>query len=271
MAIFSRLSGFLRYNTPMNTRSHSPHTLHARAVLVTGGAVRLGRATALHLARDGWHVAIHYHQSKDEALSTVAELEALGVNAACVQGDLTEGEDLEAIIQSASTALNMPLHGLVNNAAIFTKDSLTDMSRESWLSHMDTNLYAPLRLTSVFAAQLPKGQHGAVVNLIDGCEAMCLSPNFLTYSLSKYGLREATRLMAQDLAPRIRINGVSPGLTLPKDGEEAMFKRLVAKTPLRQATTPEQIAEAVAYLLNAPSITGQILAVDGGAGLISTS
>lgn len=236
------------------------------SVLITGGAVRLGRVIALHLAAKGWNVAVHYHASAADAADTVEALRTLGVQAAAVRGDLT-GDAAENLVGDAGQALGMPLTALVNNAAAFTKDNLRDFTRESWLRHMDTNLYAPLVLARAFAAQLPQETQGAVVNLIDGCESLCLSPNFLTYTLSKYGLAEATRLLAQELAPAIRVNGVSPGLTLPKDGEEEMFDRLVAKLPLEQATEPEDIAAAVAYLLETRSITGQILALDGGAGL----
>lgn len=236
------------------------------SVLITGGGVRLGRITALHLARKGWQVAVHYRLSADHAADTVKALQALKVKAVAVQGDLS-GDGSPMIVRKAVQALETPLTALVNNAAVFTKDSLRDFTRESWMRHMDTNLYAPLALTRAFATQLPEGAQGAVVNLIDGCESLCLSPNFLTYSLSKYGLAEATRLLAQELAPAIRVNGVSPGLTLPRDGEEEMFKRLVSKLPLQQATEPEDIASAIAYLLETPGITGQILALDGGAGL----
>lgn len=238
-----------------------------KAVLVTGGAVRLGRVIALHLAAQGWQVAVHYGHSAADAHNTVAELQALGVQAAAVQGDLTDEARLAALVADAAAALGMPLTALVNNAAAFTKDNPADFTREGWLRHMDTNLYAPLRLAQGFAAQLPATAQGAVVNLIDGCESLCLSPAFLTYSLSKYGLAEATRLLALGLAPRIRVNGVSPGLTLPKEGEEEMFDRLMARLPLRQPTAPEDIARAVAWLLDTPSVTGQILALDGGAGL----
>lgn len=227
----------------------------------------MGRAIALHLARKNWHVAIHYCHSAEEAAQSVAVLEACGIKAVAVQGDLCDEVQLQSLVGKASDGLGMPLTALVNNAAAFHKDALGSFTRESWLRHMDTNLYAPLKLAAAFARQLPDNTQGAIVNLIDGCESMCLSPAFLTYSLSKYGLAEATRLLAQDLAPRIRVNGVSPGLTLPKDGEEAMFERLVAKTPLQRPTSPQHIAEAVAYLLESSAITGQILAVDSGAGL----
>lgn len=235
-------------------------------VLITGGAVRLGRLTALHLAKQGWNIAIHYRRSAEDAAGTVNAIKALGVKAVAIQGELA-GDGAPMIVRKAVQALDMPLTALVNNAAAFTRDNLGDFTRDSWMRHMDTNLYAPLALTRAFAEQLPEDAHGAVVNLIDGCEALCLSPNFLTYSLSKYGLAEATRLLAQELAPRIRVNGVSPGLTLPQEGEEEMFNRLVGKLPLQQATEPQDIAEAIAYLLATPSITGQILALDGGAGL----
>lgn len=236
------------------------------SVLITGSAKRLGRIIALHLAAKGWQVVVHYHRSIDEANSTVKELSALGIKAVAIQGDLS-GDTSPMIIRKAVQELGHPLTALVNNASAFNRDNLNDFSRDSWQRHMDTNLYAPLMLTRAFAEQLPQDAEGAVVNLIDGSEAMCLSPNFLTYSLSKYGLAEATRLLAKDLAPHIRVNGVSPGMTLPKEGEEDMFERLVAKLPLQRATEPQDIAAATAYLLETKSITGQILALDGGAGL----
>lgn len=237
-----------------------------KAVLITGGAVRVGRIIALHLARLGWHVAIQYNHSIDEASATVEELKSIGVNALALQADLTRDNVIASLPGRAAGGLGMPVTALINNAAAIGKDSIRDFSRESWLRHMETNLYAPLRLISAFVAQLPDDREGAVVNLTDGCEGMSLSPQFLTYSLSKYGLAEATRLLARDLAPRIRVNAVAPGLTLPKEGEEAMFERLIAKLPLQHPSEPEEIAQAVAYLLSAPSVTGQVLAVNGGAG-----
>jgi NAD(P)-dependent dehydrogenase (short-subunit alcohol dehydrogenase family) len=242
-------------------------TAHSKAVLITGGAVRLGREIALHLAAQGWHVAIHYRHSAAEATTTAQEINAMGAKAITIGGDLSDEDMLDRLPAAAAEALEHPITALVNNAAAFGKDDLSSLSRRSWLEHMDTNLYAPLRLTQSFVRQLPDGADGAVVNLVDGCESLCLSPQFLTYSLSKYGLAEATRLLAQDLAPQVRVNGVSPGLTLPKEGEEDMFGRLVAKLPLQTATEPEDIARAVAYLLNTPSITGHILPLDGGAAL----
>jgi NAD(P)-dependent dehydrogenase (short-subunit alcohol dehydrogenase family) len=238
---------------------------YPKSVLITGGAVRIGRTTALHLARKGWNVVIHYRHSGDEIPQDLAELKALKVKAVAVQADLRVENALSGLIRQATATLGMPLTALVNNAAVFEKDQLSTFTRSDWDKHMDVNLYAPLRLIADFAAQLPSSSHGSVVNLIDGCEAMCMSPAFLTYSLSKYGLAHATRLLAQDLAPRIRVNGISPGLTLPKAGEEAMFDRLVAKLPLQRPTAPEEIAAMVAHLLESPSITGQIVALDGGA------
>lgn len=236
-----------------------------KAVLITGGAARVGRVIALHLARLGWNVAIQYNHSADEAAATVGELKTEGVNAVALQADLMRDDVLASLPEQAAGSLGMPIIALVNNAAAIGKDSIRNFSRESWLRHIETNLYAPLRLISAFVAQLPADREGAVVNLTDGCEGMSLSSQFFTYSLSKYGLAEATRLLAQDLAPHIRVNAVAPGLTLPKEGEEAMFERLIARLPLQRPSEPEDIAQAVAYLLSAPSVTGQVLAVNGGA------
>ncbi|MCH2547592.1 MAG: SDR family oxidoreductase [Alphaproteobacteria bacterium] len=245
------------------TRSPS----HSQAVLITGGAIRLGRHTALHLAAQGWNVAIHYHHSQSEAEATTAELLKCGIKATAIQGDLTQESCLKRLIPEAEDKLAQPITALVNNAAMFQKDSIETFTAESWLQHMQINSYAPLRLISEFASHLPESSNGAVVNLIDGCKGMCLSPAFLSYSLSKNALAEATKLLALSLAPRIRVNGISPGMTLPKAGEEAMFARLVSKLPLQQATHPQEIAEAIAYVLSATSMTGEIIALNGGAGL----
>ena len=238
----------------------------AGTVLITGGAIRVGKAIALHLAAKGWNVAIHYHHSEVEAQETLRELQNLCVKATAIRADLTAPNAAQSIFVEANKILGS-VTALINNAAAFTKDSVATLSHESWVRHMETNLLAPLMLSQAFAAQLPKGKEGAIINLLDGCEGMCLSPQFLTYSLSKEGLRHATLLLAKGLAPNIRVNAIAPGLTLPKEGEEAMFVRLVARLPVPVATTPDEIANAVSLLLESPSATGQVLAMNGGAGL----
>lgn len=237
-----------------------------KTILITGGATRLGRETALHLAAKGWNIAVHYRDSAEAASRTVADIVALGREAVALRGDLTQTGAASRLVQEASDALG-GLGALVNNAALFEKDNLASFTEAQFRAHMDTNLLAPLLLSQAFAAQLDTEAQGVIVNLLDGCEGMCLSPNFLTYTLSKYGLEDATRLLAKGLAPRIRVNAVAPGLTLPKPGEEEMFTRLVARLPVPQATSPLEIAAAIAYLIETPSLTGQIIALNSGAGL----
>ena len=237
-----------------------------RTALVTGSAVRLGREIALALAARGWNIAVHYNSSKNEANQMVRDCAALGVKAASFQADLAKPEAIPHLIREIGGKMGN-LTGLVNSAAIFNRDHLTDMTVEEWQAHQNTNLLAPVLLTQAFANQLPEGENGSVVNLVDGCEGLCLSPNFFSYSISKYALMDATRLMAASLAPRIRVNAVGPGLTLPKAGEEEMFQRLVEKTPLQIATSPKAIANAVVFLMEQESITGQVIMLDGGAAL----
>lgn len=237
-------------------------------LLITGGATRLGRETALHMAAKGWNIAVHYHDSAEAASQTVKDILAIGREAVAVRGDLTQQDAPARIVKEASDALG-GLTTLVNNAALFEKDNLAELDTTRFHAHMNINLLAPLLLAQAFAAQLPKDAEGVIINLLDGCEGMCLSPNFLTYTLSKRGLEDATHLLAKGLAPRIRVNAVAPGLTLPKEGEEEMFTRLVAKLPVPKATSPLEIATAIAYLIETPSLTGQIISLNGGAGLVS--
>ncbi|MBM3617314.1 MAG: SDR family oxidoreductase [Alphaproteobacteria bacterium] len=237
-----------------------------KTLLITGGATRLGRETALHMAAKGWNIAVHYRDSAEAASRTVSDIIAMGREAVAIRGDLSTHGACAHVVQEASAVLG-GVGALVNNAALFEKDNLASFTEADFRAHMDTNLLAPLLLAQAFAAQLGEGATGVIVNLLDGCEGMCLSPNFLTYTLSKYGLEDATKLLAQGLAPRIRVNAVAPGLTLPKPGEEEMFARLVAKLPVPQPTSPLEIASAVAYLIETPSLTGQIISLNGGAGL----
>lgn len=237
-----------------------------RTVLVTGGAVRLGREIALALAAKGWNIALHYNTSKADAEQAVKDCYAHGVQAQAFAADLARPEAIAALIAAITRTMG-PLTGLVNSAALFTRDTLETLTPESWQAHHAVNTLAPVLLTQAFTAQMPDGEKGSVVNLVDGCEGLCLSPAFFTYSISKYALMDATRLMAATLAPRIRVNAVGPGLTLPKSGEEAMFARLVEKLPLGVATEPRAIADAVCFLMMQESITGQILNLNGGADL----
>ena len=233
------------------------------AVLVTGAAKRLGRAIALKLAREGYDVAVHYRSSKAEADAVAAEIKALGRRAALVEGELSKEADVAAIVPRAVSALG-PLTALVNSASVFEDDRVETATRASWDKHLDTNLRAPLVLSQAFAAQLPAGAHGGIVNLIDQ-QVLNLTPQFLSYTVSKAALWTLTQTLAQALAPRIRVNAVAPGPSLKAERQsQATFDGHVKATLLQRPSSPEDIAAAVAYLLAAPAVTGQMIAVDSG-------
>jgi NAD(P)-dependent dehydrogenase (short-subunit alcohol dehydrogenase family) len=234
-----------------------------RAALVTGAAHRIGRAIALALASDGWAVAVHHHRSRDAAEALVAEIVRGGGKAAPVAADLARETDTEGLVSAASRALG-PIGCLVNNASVFESDAALTATRESWDRHIETNLRAPFVLMQHFARALPSQCGGAIVNILDE-RVWKLTPHFVSYTLSKAGLWTLTRTMALALAPRIRVNGIGPGPVLPspRQSEEA-FARQWAAMPLGRGATPEEIGAAVRFILAAPAMTGQMLALDGG-------
>jgi NAD(P)-dependent dehydrogenase (short-subunit alcohol dehydrogenase family) len=193
----------------------------------------------------------------------VREIAAAGGRAVAVGADLADETAVEALVPRAVAALG-PLGCLVNNAAVFENDLALTASRDSWDRHLDTNLRAPFVLMQHFARQLPDTAQGAVINLLDE-RVWSLTPYFISYTLSKAGLWALTQSMALALAPRIRVNGIGPGPTLPSPRQtEEQFQRQQEMMPLRRGTTPEEIAAAVRFILAAPAMTGQMLALDGG-------
>ncbi|MBP6012733.1 MAG: SDR family oxidoreductase [Alphaproteobacteria bacterium] len=232
-------------------------------VLVTGAAKRLGRAIAVKLAREGYDIAIHYRASKGEAEILAAEVKALGRRAALVGGELGDEADTATIVPRAVASLGV-LTALVNSASVFEDDRVETATRASWDKHLNTNLRAPLVLSQAFAKQLPSGAHGGIVNLIDQ-QVLNLTPQFLSYTVSKAALWALTQTLAQALAPRIRVNAVAPGPSLKAERQsQANFDAHVQATLLRRPSAPEDIAGAVAYLLSAPAVTGQMIVVDSG-------
>jgi NAD(P)-dependent dehydrogenase (short-subunit alcohol dehydrogenase family) len=235
-----------------------------RAALITGGAKRVGRAIVLALAREGWDVCVHYDRSRDAAEETAAEARRLGVKAATAQAELGDAAAARALVPRTVQAVG-PLACLVNNASIFEMDKIDSVTVDSWDRHLDVNLRAPLLLSQAFAAQLPSAApEGNIVNLLDQ-RIWRLTPYFLSYTVSKTGLWTLTRTLAMALAPRIRVNGVGPGPTLQSERQTPeQFARQQASTLLGRGAPPEEIASAVLFLLATPSMTGQMLALDGG-------
>jgi len=230
--------------------------------LVTGGAVRLGAAIVERLARDGLPVAIHCNRSTDAAELFSQRLRAeYGAKTCVVTGDLAIS-DPGSIIGESRSRLGMPLALLVNSASVFDPDSAEDFDAEGFNAHMNVNLRAPLLLSQSFAAQAPSGS--LIVNLLDQ-RVLRPNPRYYTYTLSKCALYAATKVMAQAFAPKIRVNGVAPGLTLANSRQDtAEFQRRIATLPLCCGGSAEEVANVVAFLLSCPSVTGQTIAVDGG-------
>jgi NAD(P)-dependent dehydrogenase (short-subunit alcohol dehydrogenase family) len=238
-----------------------------KSVLVTGAAKRLGRAIAIELGTHGWSVAVHYNNSQAAAEETVALLHERHAHAAAINADLSMEDDTERLIERAREAVG-PLTALVNNASVFENDTIATMTRESWDKHMETNLRAPLVLARNFAEQLPAGADGSIVNLLDQ-RLLKPTPQYLSYSVTRAGLHWLTITLAQALAPRVRVNAVAPGPTLRNERQsDTYFKHQQAATILGRGSTPEDIAGAVRYLVEARAVTGQMIAVDGGQHLI---
>ena len=228
--------------------------------LVTGGARRIGRAVCLKLASAGFDVAIHHHASGDEAEALAAKIADLGRRAIALKADLRDETAVRALVPQAASALGL-VTALVNNASVFEDDRVGGLSRESWDRHIETNLRAPIVLAEAFAGQ---GGEGVIVNLLDQ-KVLKPDPRFFSYSLSRNGLWWATRTLAQALAPRIRVNGVGPGPTLPSIHQtQAEFDAEAAGTLLQRSGDPEAVADAVLWLIDATLVTGQMIAVDGG-------
>ncbi len=225
----------------------------------------------LYLARRGHDVAIHYHSSAAEAEATAVEARALGVRAKTFAADLLNLDQTEALVDRAQNALG-PLTVLVNNASIFEYDNLASATRSSWDRHMGSNLRAPFVLTQAFAAQAPRADRSGdepraqalVVNMIDQ-RVRKPTPEFMTYSLAKAGLWWLTQTSAQALAPDIRVNAIGPGPTMQGSRQsDTHFARQRAATILERGAGPADIQAALGYLLDADSVTGQLICVDGG-------
>ena len=241
--------------------------------LVTGAGARLGQAMALYLGQRGYDVAVHYSASETGAQDTVAQLAALGRHSVALQSDLLDEQATQSLVDRAVDALGGPLTCLINNASIFEYDNIGTSTRESWDRHFESNLRAPFVLTQHFADQVPAPKldamgepvaQGLVINMLDQ-RVHKLTPEFMSYTIAKMGLWAMTRTTAQALAPRVRVNGIGPGPTLQGHRQSKdHFDRQRAATVLKRGANPSDITAALGYFLDAPAVTGQMLAVDGG-------
>lgn len=234
-----------------------------KAALVTGAGRRIGRALALALAGTGWTVAIHYNRSEAEANETVAAIEAKGGRARAVRADLADEDATQSLVERAANAVG-PLTLLVNNASIFENDLWNTVTRESWNQHVQVNLRAPFVLIQEFARRRPKGVPANVVNLIDE-RVWNPTPFFVSYTVSKMGLWGLTQTLALALAPEVRVNAIGPGPTLQSTHQTPeQFRRQWTMMPLRRPIGVDEICRALQFILDAPSMTGQMIALDGG-------
>lgn len=234
--------------------------------LVTGAGQRIGRAIALALARSGWRIAVHFGKSREAALQTVDDIQTLGGEAQAFTCDLADEAAVNQLIDTVNERFG-PVTALVNNAGRFEYDDATTFSGKRLLEHLGPNLVAPIVLARNLAAHVKAQgpqQRGVVINLLDQ-KLWNYNPDFLSYTLTKAAMEAANTMLAQSLAPAVRVVGVAPGLTLPSHMQSAeAFAHTHAMAPLGQASNPEDIASAVVFAASNPAITGTTIIVDGG-------
>jgi NAD(P)-dependent dehydrogenase (short-subunit alcohol dehydrogenase family) len=235
--------------------------------LVTGAARRIGREIALALAGDGWDIGVHYATSRDDALQTVADIEALGRRAIAINRDLNVEGGVRTMLAECAHELG-PVSCVVNNASVFEHDDAARFTADTLARAMRTNVAAPVLLAQGLHDQLPADTPGVVINVLDQ-KLWNPNPDFLSYTLSKAALQQATVLLAMALAPKVRVVGIAPGLTLVSGTQsEQGFARAHASTPLGRSSTPADVAQAAVYLARASAVTGTTLLVDGGQHLV---
>lgn len=245
----------------------TPEFGEPRTAIVTGAAKRIGAEMARALAADGWHVVIHCNRSADEAEALRGEIKAAGGHARIVRADLGEA-DAAAEVIAAAAGDGPPLGLLVNNASRFDYDTHQDFDLAGWTTHLDVNLRAPALLTQAFAKALPEGLNGLVVNMLD-VKLFSLNPDFFTYTISKYGLLGLTELSARALAPRIRVNGIAPAVTMvsgPQSREN--FEKAHTHNPLGRGVQVDEIVGALRFIVATPTLHGQVITLDAGQRLL---
>jgi len=235
-------------------------------LLITGAATRVGKAIALHFAERGWNIALHYFRSSSKAKKLKKIIEQNLVKVVLIKADLKNPKQIEKVMPIARKKLGT-IDCLVNNAALFEKDDITNFTTKSWNDHLNINLLAPTILTKQFAKQASKKTVSNIINIIDQ-RIFNLTPFFMSYTISKSGLQTLTKTMAMRLGPNIKVNAIAPGPTIKsKRQTDKHFRNQVRSTLLKKSVKAEDICDAVEFLISNNSITGQIIAVDSGQNL----
>ena len=235
-----------------------------KAALITGAAARIGRAMAIDVASRGIAVVVHHRNSHEEAEILTNEIRAAGGKAAHINGDLAEVSKAQSLVSAASEAIGTPIDILINNASIFEQDTAQTMTEDSWNLHQAVNLRAPVFLSQKMFEQLPSGSEGCIINIIDQ-RVLKLNPQYFSYTAAKAALWTATRTLAQAMAPNVRVNAVSPGPTLANQYQsETDFEREASSVMLGSGPEIGEITNGIKFLLETPSMTGQMLTLDGG-------
>ena len=239
--------------------------MEANKIIVTGGATRIGAAIAKKLSGPNVEMVIHYNRSKNKAETLKRQLIMNGTKVYLVKGDLSKEKDLNKIVKFAKLKLKF-FNCLINNASLFENDKLENFSTNSWGKHLRTNLRTPALLSKEFAKNI-RGENNNIINIIDQ-RVFKLTPFFFSYTISKTGLYTLTKTSAMSLAPKIRVNGIAPGPTIKnKRQSEKHFKKQFMATPLKKQVNVNEICNAVDFFIKNTSITGQVLAIDGGQNL----
>lgn len=233
------------------------------AILITAAGKLIGKCLAEMLGREGYFIYLHYHTGRAEAEATLNTIQETGGNGALIQCDLDQYNEVETLL-SACNNPDHPLRHVINNASQFMNDSILDFTETSFSSHQSVNLRAPMQLARALYNLIPDGKKGSVINIIDS-KVFALNPDFHSYTLSKYALMGATETMAQALSPKVRVNGIAPGLTLISRTQSAGNFELASHLNfIGEPLKVEDIAQTAHLLLTSPSINGTTIPVDGG-------
>jgi pteridine reductase len=237
--------------------------LDGKVAVVTGGAVRLGKALALALAERGVRVGVHYNSSAGPAQETAAQIKALGSDALAIRADLHQTSQAREILARAAEHFGQ-VDILVNSAAIFEPGDLADTTETDWDDHFAVNLKAPFFLSQAFAVHVGRERRAAIVNIADW-RATRPSAHYVAYTLTKAALVTMTQSLALALAPNIQVNAIGPGAILPPPGKDQAYLDKLARTiPAQRAGSPGEVAKALLYLLDSDFVTGELLLVTGG-------